>query len=125
MLNDCRFIGRLTKDIEVRSSETGKRFSQFTIAVDRGKDRNGNKLGADFISCVAWEQRAETLKTYCRQGDAIMIAGRLNVNKRGDNYYHNIVVNEIEFLPSNKRLEEQPAPQQPVPDLSADEDLPF
>ena len=125
MLNRCTFIGRFTRDIEVKTSTNGKRYCQFTLAVDRGKDANGNNLGADFIPCSAWEGKAQLLQTYCHQGDPILVSGRLNVSKKGDKYYYSVVVADIEFLPQKKEKEAPAVEITPEPTIIEDPELPF
>lgn len=66
--------GRLTKDPEIRSTSTGKKVCTFTVANDKmGKDN-----GTNFIDCVAWEKRGETIGQYFFKGSRIIITGRLD-----------------------------------------------
>ena len=53
-------IGRLTRDPEVRYTQSGKACAKFTLAIDRRKSGDGNQQ-ADFIQCVAWEKTAEVI----------------------------------------------------------------
>lgn len=46
--------GRITKDVEIRRTQSGKAVCSFHIACDNGKDKNGQQYPADFIPCVAW-----------------------------------------------------------------------
>lgn len=73
-LNVSIISGRLTKDPELKSTKSGKNVCSFTVAVDkRGKD-----AGTNFIDCVAWEGRAETISKYFKKGSPIGITGRLD-----------------------------------------------
>lgn len=66
--------GRLTKDPELKSTSTGKKVCSFTIANNkRGKDE-----GANFIDCVAWEGRGETIAKYFNKGSQIVVTGHLD-----------------------------------------------
>jgi single-strand DNA-binding protein len=66
-------MGRLTKDSELRRTNTGKAVCSFTIACDKpGKDS-----GASFIPCVAWEKAAEFISKYFQKGSAIVLEGRI------------------------------------------------
>ncbi len=73
MLNHVVIIGRLTKDPELRRTNTGKGVCSFSIACDKpGKDS-----GASFLDCVAWEKTADFISNYFRKGSAIVLEGRI------------------------------------------------
>ena len=76
-MNHIVLIGRLTRDPELKYSQSGKAFSKFTVAVTREFNRDE----ADFINCVAWGKTAETIAEYLRKGKRIGLQGRLTVNK--------------------------------------------
>lgn len=75
--------GRITRDIELRQTPSGKFVSRFTLACDGFKDKDGNKT-ADFIPCVAWGQRAETLAKYVSKGQEILVEGTFRSGKYQD-----------------------------------------
>mgnify|MGYP000972927777 FL=1 len=75
-MNKAILLGRLTKDPEIKYTQSGKAVASFTLAVDRRKSANGDSQ-ADFISCVAWEKTAETIGNYCGRGQQIAIEGRI------------------------------------------------
>ena len=73
-LNLTVIQGRFTKDPENKKTKTGKNVCSFTVAVDKlGKD-----AGTNFIDCVAWEGRGETIAKYFKKGSPILITGRLD-----------------------------------------------
>ncbi len=73
MLNHLVIIGRLTRDPELRRTNTGKGVCSFSIACDKpGKDN-----GASFLDCVAWEKTADFISNYFRKGSAIVLEGRV------------------------------------------------
>lgn len=113
MLNNINLIGRVTKEIELRKTQTNKSVIKFTLAVDDGKDGQGNNR-TQFIECQAWEGLAETIQKYVLKGDMVNINGKLinhNYENNGIKYYSYMVsVNGMTLLP-NKRLNEQ-KPQQ-------------
>lgn len=121
MLNRCEFMGRLTKDVEITSTSTGKRRGRFNIAVDRGKDKNGRDLGTDFVPCTAWEILGDNIAKYFHKGDGIYIAGRLQVDKLEEKTYYNVIVEKFEFMLQPPKQETT----QNALKLDADEDLPF
>lgn len=70
-MNTVAILGRLTKDIEVRQTTTGKAFASFCVAVDAGKDTTY------FIDCTAWEKTAENIGKFFKKGDKIAVTGCL------------------------------------------------
>ena len=72
-MNSITLIGRPTKDIETRVTQSGKTVTTFTLACDRNRRNDGT----DFFTVVAWERSAELLGQYVHKGDLIAIIGRL------------------------------------------------
>lgn len=70
-MNVALAIGRLTRDVEVRTTSTGKKVARFTLAVNRRGE------GTDFIPCIAWDKTAEILEKYTSKGKLIGVTGRL------------------------------------------------
>lgn len=72
--------GRLTRDPEVRYTQSGKRVASFTLACDRARRKNAegnNQQTADFISCIAWEKLAEVVDNYCTKGREILVEAHM------------------------------------------------
>ena len=118
-------IGRLTRDPEVRYTQSGKACAKFTLAIDRRKSGDGNPQ-ADFISCVAWEKTAEVISRYCTKGKKIAVEGRIQTRsyeaKDGrKNYVTEVVVQSMEFCDSKGKSGGGEFPGRTV----ADEDIPF
>ena len=65
-MNKVFLIGRLTNNPELRYTSNGVANCQFVLALDRGKDKNGNNKGADFPNVVVWEKQAENLCKYMK-----------------------------------------------------------
>ena len=125
-MNKVSLIGRVTKDIELRYTQSQKAVTRFTLAVNR----RGNNKESDFISCIAWEKPAEVLSKYVKKGHRVGITGHIQTGSYDDKdgkkvYTTDIVVEELEFL-EKKSDEPQPAPDDfvDVPQDIAD-DLPF
>lgn len=102
MINNATIVGRLTKDVEVRKTQSGKSVTQFTIACDRGFK---NDDGADFINCVAWGNNAENMGVYCRKGSQVGVTGRIQTRSYDDKdgkrvYITEVVCNFVQFLES-------------------------
>lgn len=140
-MNHWTGSGRLTKEPELRYTQSGKAVTQFTLAVDR-KRAAGGKSETDFISCVAWERLAETIAEYCAKGQKIMVEGRVQVRSyeakdKTRRYVTEIVLTGMEFCESKRAQEEkatagaqeeQPPSQHNLFDGATavrDEDIPF
>ena len=111
MLNNINLIGRVTKDIELRKTQSNKSVINFTLAVDDGKDGQGNSR-TQFIDCQAWEGLAETIQKYVLKGDMVNINGRLvnnNYENNGVKYYSYLVeANSMTLLPNKRQSQQQP-----------------
>ena len=78
-MNKVILMGRLTKDVELRYTQTGKAVATFNLAVDRKKGENANGPTADFIPCVAWDKLGELAGNYLAKGRQVLIEGRMQV----------------------------------------------
>ena len=80
MLNKIFIMGRLTRDPELRHTQTGTAVASFTLAVDRDfKDRSTGERGTDFINVVAWRQTGEFVSRYFTKGRMAVVEGRLQM----------------------------------------------
>lgn len=90
MLNRVILMGRITHDLEVNQTQSGTACLRFRIAVDR-YSKNSEENQADFITCVAWGQRAEFISRYFGKGRMICIEGNLRTgsydDKNGTKHY--------------------------------------
>ena len=102
-MNKVILMGRMTRDLELKYTQSGKAVGQFSLAID--KYVNGEK-SADFINCVAWEKTAETISKYCGKGRQILVEGRVqsrSYEKDGQKrYITEVVVSHMEFCGSKK-----------------------
>lgn len=99
MINNAVLVGRLTKDVNLRSTRNGMMAGTFTLAVDRDyKDKNGNRQ-ADFIPCVIWNskdsKKAENLATYAHKGSLIGVQGRIQTRNYDDKDGKRVYVTEV------------------------------
>ena len=79
MLNSVCLLGRLTKDPELKTTQSGKSVCSFSLAVD------GFKKGeTDFIDCVAWNASAENLAKFKKKGEQIAVTGQLKTRTYED-----------------------------------------
>lgn len=108
-MNKCFFMGRLTKDPEVKQASQTY-VARFSLAVDRKFKKDGEPT-ADFISCVAFGKTAEFIEKYIKKGTKIAIEGRLQTGSytNKDNvkvYTTDIIVEAVEFAESKRVAEE-------------------
>lgn len=85
MLNHIVIMGRLTRDPELRRTQSGVAVTNFTLAVDRdytGKD--GGEKETDFIDCVAWRNAGEFVNKYFTKGRMACVSGRLQLREWTD-----------------------------------------
>lgn len=80
MLNHIVLMGRLTRDPELRTTQSGVSVVSFTLAVDRDfQNRDGGDRQADFIDIVAWRNTAEFVSKYFAKGRMAVVSGRLQI----------------------------------------------
>ncbi|MEG0919321.1 MAG: single-stranded DNA-binding protein [Anaerovoracaceae bacterium] len=104
-MNVVTLIGRLTRDPEVRYTESQMAIARFSIAIDRGKDRNGESRGADFPNIVVFGKQAENCERFLQKGRQVGVQGRIQtgsyVNKDGNKVYTTeVIADRVEFLGS-------------------------
>ena len=132
-MNKVIISGRLTRDIELRYSNSGTAVARFSVALDRGKDQNGNDKGADYPNCIAFGKTAETLSKWSSgKGGRILIEGRIQTgsytNPKGDKVYTTDVVADRIDIIDFKAKDEAPQQQFDVPEgfeMVEDDDIPF
>nr|DAU66819.1 MAG TPA: Single strand binding protein [Caudoviricetes sp.] len=103
-MNNVSLIGRLTKDVEERRTQSGTPVASFTLAVDRRKKEDG----ADFIPCIAWDKAAETIAKYVHKGDLFGVTGYIQTRsyeKNGRmNYFTEVVTTSFQFLERKREM---------------------
>lgn len=108
MLNHIVIMGRLTKDPELRTTQSGTPVTSFTLAVDRDfKSRDSGEKSVDFIDCVAWKQTAEFVSKYFAKGRMAVVEGRMQIrewkDKDGNNRRTAEVVAENVYFGDSKK----------------------
>ena len=104
-MNKVMLIGRLTKDPELRYTQSGTAVASFTLAVNRRFSGQNGEREADFINCVAWQKSAEFVANYFRKGQQMALEGRLQVRSYDGNdgqrrWVTEVVAEQIEFVGS-------------------------
>ena len=125
-MNRVTLIGRLTKDMEVRTSESGNTIGVFTIAVNRPYKKEDGQSESDFINCIAFNKKAETMEKYCKKGSQIGLEGRIQTRtydaKDGTKRYITEVLVENFYLLGSKPEKKEPTDSQIVQAVMNDED---
>ena len=126
-MNKVIHIGRLTKDVELRRTNSGDACASFSMAVNKDfKNEQGN-YDAFFFDYVAFRQTAETISKYVHKGDKFGVIGHLtkrSYEKDGRTIWvHEIVVDGFEFLENKKQTEPTGGEFEPLEDDG--EPLPF
>ena len=80
MINRVVLVGRLTKEPELRTTPSGAKVCQYTLAVNRTRKAEGHP-DADFINCVTWNRQAETMAQYLDKGTLLGIEVRKKTQK--------------------------------------------
>jgi single-strand DNA-binding protein len=83
-LNHVFLQGRLVRDVELRSTQSGTSVATLTIAVDRDYARDGASDKTDFVNVVCWKQTAEFASRYMSKGSMVVVSGRLESRKWED-----------------------------------------
>lgn len=109
MLNHIVIMGRMTRDPELRYTQSGTPVASFTLAVERDfTSRESGERQTDFIDCVAWRQTAEFVSKYFFKGSMTVVSGRLQIrdwqDKEGNKRRSaEVVADNIYFGESKRR----------------------
>ena len=127
-MNNIVLLGRLTKDADIRSTQSGKVVASFTLAVDRPYTQNGKKE-ADFIACQIWGKSAEVLGKSVHKGQRILLEGRLQIRQYTDKNCNKrtaaeVVADRFEFIERKEQTEPQ-GMENFGQQMPFDEEIPF
>ena len=137
MLNRVTLMGRLTRDPELRQTQSGIDVASCTLAVDRDyADKATQQRDTDFIDIVAWRGTATFLHKYFSKGQMAVVSGRLQIRDWTDNNGNKrrtaeVVADNVYFggakPPSDSREPENPPPVAPADfaEMDDEEDRPF
>lgn len=134
MLNHIVIMGRLTRDPELKTTNSGISVVSFSLAVDRDfADKESGERGVDFIDVTAWRHTAEFVSRYFTKGRMAVISGRLQTRnwtdkEGGKRKAVEIVADNVYFGDSKRNDSETTSPAAPsdfAPIEGEDEGLPF
>ena len=112
-MNKVVLMGRLTRDPEVRYTQTNNTLvASFSLAVNRRFARQGEERQADFINVVAWSKTGEFCSKYFKKGQQVGVIGRIQTrnwdDEQGQKHYVTEVVAEEAYFADSKRDGEVP-----------------
>ncbi|WP_445622517.1 single-stranded DNA-binding protein [Lacticaseibacillus paracasei] len=117
MLNSVSLTGRLTRDADLRYTQSGTAAGSFTLAVDRKfKSKNGERE-TDFISCVIWRKSAENFANFTKKGSLVGVEGHIQTrtydNAQGQKVFvTEVIVENFALLESRQASQNSPKSQQ-------------
>lgn len=138
-MNKCIFLGNIGKDAEVKYTEQKMAVARTSIALNRGKDKDGNDRGVDFVNLVGFGKTAEFMEKFVKKGRRFLVETHVQTgsykNQKGDTVYTtDFVVDSIEFADSKPATQPAEKPVQTAPTDAdgfmnipdgIDEELPF
>lgn len=134
MLNRIIVMGRMTRDPELRRTNSGTAVASFTVAVDRDFKSQSGEKETDFIDVVAWRNTAEFVSKYFFKGRMAVVEGRLQIrdwtDKEGNKRRTAEIVADSVYFGDSKRdggdnSSCAPAPSGGFDEIEDDGDLPF
>lgn len=107
-MNKVELIGRLTKDVDVRYTQTTNTLvANFTLAVNRRFTKQGEEKQADFINIIAWGKTGEFCSKYFSKGQQVAVVGRIQTrnwdDEQGQKHYVTEVIAEEVYFAGDKK----------------------
>ena len=113
-MNKALLVGRLTRDPELRHTQTGRAVCQISVAINRPFSNQDGQREADFINVVVWDKQAENLAKYVRKGSQVAVEGRIQTRNYDNNegkkvYVTEVVAQSVQFLDSKSSTSVAPS----------------
>ena len=99
--------GTVGRDAELRRTNSGDAVLNFSLAIDNGKDKDGNKRDATWFDCSLWGKRAEALQSYVLKGGKLTVTGRPSAREHNGKVYLGCNVQELTFMGGGNRDSQQ------------------
>ena len=120
MINRVVLVGRLTKDLELKYTQSGNAVATFNLAVNRQFTNSNREREADFVNCVIWRKSADNLANFTSKGSLVAVEGRLQTrnyeNQQGQRVYvTEVVVDNFSLLESRAESEQRRKSQGEAP----------
>lgn len=100
--------GTVGKDAVLRNTQGGEAVLNFSLAVDNGKDAQGNKRDATWYDCSIWGKRATSLQNHITKGGKLTLSGRPTARAHDGKAYLGITVNDLSFQGGGQRQDGEP-----------------
>lgn len=97
-MQQLTIAGNVGKDAVLRRTNSGDPVLNFSLAVDNGKDRDGNKRDATWFDCAIWGKRAEALERHITKGSKLALSGRPTARAHDGKVYLGINVDDLTFM---------------------------
>lgn len=126
-MNKSILIGRIVRDPEMRTTQSGLNNTTFTLAVNRPFTNQDGEKEADFINCVAWIKQAENIAKYCNKGSQVAVEGRIQTRSYdaqdgSKRYVTEVIVENCMFLSTNNKDKKEPTNSEIVQSVMNDKD---
>lgn len=126
-MNRVNLIGGITKDIELKETANGVKYTRFSIAVNRNYKNEEGEYDTDFFNVIAWRKTAEFINDYFKKGSRIAISGKLQQNSYDDNEGNHrtsveIIADEVDFI-DRKTTSKEEAPEEKKETIKDDEQV--
>jgi single-strand DNA-binding protein len=123
-LINLTIAGNVGRNAELRRTQNGDEVLGFSLAVDNGKDKNGNKRDTTWVKCSIWGKRASSLENYVRKGTKLVLTGRPGVDVYDGKGSLTLSVQELTFMGGGEQREQRGYDEPPAND-DFDDDIPF
>lgn len=111
-MNRIIIKGRITKDLEIKMTQSNVEILKFTVAVQRNFKNTNGTYDADFIQCIAFKENAKFIKMYFAKGSEILIEGKLQTGSYDDKdgkkvYTTDVIIDKAYFCGSKNEVKEE------------------
>ena len=129
-MQSLTIAGTVGRDAVLRRTGGGEPVLNFSVAVDNGKDRDGNKRDATWFDCALWGKRAESLERHITKGCKLALNGRPTARAHEGKVYLGINVSELTFMGGGQERQDshddRPAPREERPAMrDLDDEIPW
>jgi single-strand DNA-binding protein len=123
--NKCTFVGRLTRDPEMRFTSSGVAVANFNLAVNRPFTNGRGERETDFIPVTVWRKLAETCANNLGKGRLVLVEGRLQIGSYTDKEgvkrrTFDVVADTVRFLDWGKKDGKETVSKTDKPDTGSD-----
>lgn len=128
-LNYIQLMGHIGKEPEIKFTQNGKQYRVFTLAISRGRDKEGNERGTDWFRITSWGE--QSWLDEIQKGDLVLVIGRAQVDHKDEKTFVNIIANRVfrlrGKLQTSQEIEttEEPESEYIPPEVPENDDVPF